>query len=88
MELQKGNAHPWEIMKHGVGKIRKAYVEGDIEGGSLTFGQVCGLIREIPTCRELIQTIVMEAENIMLSLEKKILPNGRPASPYLRVETG
>jgi len=86
--MNKGNADSWEIMKHGVGKIRKAYVEGDIDGGSLTFGQVCGLIKEIPTCRELIESIVMEAENIMVSIEKKILTNGRSKSPYLRVETG
>ncbi len=88
VKMNTGNADPWEIMKHGVGKIRKAYVEGDIEGGSLTFGQVCGMIQEIPTCQELIESIVIEAENIMLSIEKKILPNGKSASPYLRVETG
>jgi len=37
MNLAKNNADPWEIMQSGVGKIRKAYVEGDIEGGSLAF---------------------------------------------------
>lgn len=88
VKMNTGNADPWEIMKHGVGKIRKAYVEGDIEGGSLTFGQVCGMIQEIPTCQELIESIVIEAENIMVSIEKKIRTNGRSASPYLRVETG
>jgi NAD(P)H-dependent flavin oxidoreductase YrpB (nitropropane dioxygenase family) len=52
-------------MKAGVGKIRKAYVEGDLERGSLAFGQVCGLIEEIPTCQDLIQTIVREAQEII-----------------------
>ena len=74
LEMAKNKADPWEIMKHGVGKIRKAYVEGDIEGGSLVFGQVCGLIQDIPTCQELIESIVTEAENIMKSIQKKILP--------------
>ena len=64
-EMATNHAPPWEIMKAGVGKIRKAYVDGDLEGGSLAFGQVCGLINEIPTCRELIQTIVREAQEIM-----------------------
>jgi len=74
LEMARNKADPWEIMKHGVGKIRKAYVEGDIEGGSLVFGQVCGLIQDIPTCQELIESIITEAENIMKSIQKKILP--------------
>ena len=65
VEMAKNHAQPWEIMKAGVGKIRKAYVEGDLEGGSLAFGQVCGLIEEIPTCQDLIQTIVRDAQEII-----------------------
>jgi len=72
MELARNHADPWEIMKVGVGKIRKAYVEGDTVGGSLAFGQVCGLIQEIPSCRELIQGIVGETEAIMQSIKTKI----------------
>lgn len=71
-ELVRNNRDPWEIMKKGVGKIRKAYVEGDIDRGSLTFGQVCGLIQEIPTCQELIDDIVQEAEEVMKSINKKV----------------
>lgn len=74
VEMAKNYSDPWEIMKTGVGKIRKAYVEGDIEGGSLAFGQVCGLIQEIPTCQELIDGIMNEAEEIMESLETMIQP--------------
>jgi enoyl-[acyl-carrier protein] reductase II len=65
VEMAKNHTLPWEIMKAGVGKVRKAYVEGDLEGGSLAFGQVCGLIEEIPTCQDLIQTIVREAQEII-----------------------
>ena len=72
MEMTKNNAEPWEIMNSGVGKIREAYVEGNIEGGSLAFGQVCGLIQEIPTCRELIDNIVKETEAVIKSIDKKI----------------
>jgi hypothetical protein len=47
--MSRNDADSWEIMKTGVGKIRKACVEGDIEGGSLCFGQVCGYVPwEIP----------------------------------------
>jgi len=74
VELAKNNRDPWEIMKAGVGKIRKAYVEGDLDGGSLAFGQVCGLIQDVPTCQELIDTIVNEAEDIFQSLETVVQP--------------
>ena len=74
VEMVKNHADPWEIMKVGVGKIRKAYVEGDHEGGSLAFGQVCGLIQEIPTCQGLIDGIIEEAEGIFQSLETAVNP--------------
>ena len=76
VEMAKNNTDPWEIMKTGVGKIRKAYVEGDIEWGSLTFGQVCGLINDIPSCKELMESITAEAESIMESMQRKILSSG------------
>jgi NAD(P)H-dependent flavin oxidoreductase YrpB (nitropropane dioxygenase family) len=72
VEMARNGASPWEIMETGVGKIRKAYFEGDVEWGSLTFGQVCGLIDDIPTCRELIESITGEAEAIMKSMHQKI----------------
>ena len=72
LELAKNGADPWEIMQTGVGKIRKAYVDGDIEGGSLVFGQVCGLIREIPTCQELLDNIIREAEETMYAIGEKV----------------
>lgn len=72
LELAKNSADPWEIMQIGVGKIRQAYVEGDIEGGSLACGQVCGLIQETPTCRELIDNIIRETEEAMISIKEKV----------------
>jgi enoyl-[acyl-carrier protein] reductase II len=82
-QMGKDGADRWQIMKFGVGKIRKAYVDGDLEWGSVVCGQVCGLIREIPTCRELIESIVAEAEERMASLQLKIgaFENRTPAIP-------
>lgn len=71
-ELARNNAEPWEIMTAGVGKIRQAYVEGDIEGGSMAFGQVCGMIKDIPTCRELVESIIDQARDLLPGLENKI----------------
>ena len=73
LEMTKSKADPWEIMQHGVGKIRKAFVEGDLESGSFACGQVCGLIEDIPTCQELIERIVIEAEEVIGSMGEKFL---------------
>ena len=64
------------MMQYGVGRIRKAYVEGDLEGGSLAFSQACGLIHDVPSCWELIESLVREAEQILDSLDGKIRTNG------------
>ncbi len=39
--------------------------EGDVDGGLISTGQVVGLIRDIPTVRELVNGIVAEAEEVI-----------------------
>jgi enoyl-[acyl-carrier protein] reductase II len=72
LEMHKDHVDPWEMMQYGVGRIRKAYVEGDLEWGSLAFSQACGFIENVPSCKELIGSIMTEAEEIMKSLGKKV----------------
>lgn len=45
---------------------RLALETGDLEAGLIWAGQIQGLIHDIPTCAELIQRIVEEAEGIIL----------------------
>ena len=71
LDMAKKKADPWMTLKHGVGKMRKAFVDGDLDEGSLAFGQVCGLIHDIPTCQELIDSIIKEAEDVIGSIKKK-----------------
>jgi enoyl-[acyl-carrier protein] reductase II len=72
LDMAKSKVDPWEMMQYGVGRIRKAYVDGDLEWGSLAFSQVCGLIQEIPSCQELIESLVVGAEEIMKSMGSKV----------------
>jgi enoyl-[acyl-carrier protein] reductase II len=72
MEMAKSKVDPWEMMQYGVGRIRKAYVDGDLEWGSMAFSQACGLIEDIPSCQELLDCIVSEAEKIMKSMAKRV----------------
>jgi enoyl-[acyl-carrier protein] reductase II len=69
MRLDEGQAPPREHMALGIGRFRKAFLEGDAEWGSLAGGQVVGLIDDIPSCQELIQRIVNGAERILHRLE-------------------
>jgi nitronate monooxygenase len=44
---------------------RQALESGDLDAGLIWAGQVQGLINSIPSCRELLQTIVADAEAII-----------------------
>lgn len=46
---------------------REAMANGDIDGGIWTAGQVIGLIKDIPSCEELIHGMVADAEEIIKS---------------------
>lgn len=44
---------------------RKAEAEGDSDGGIWTAGPVVGLIDDLPTVRELVERMVLEAEEVI-----------------------
>ncbi|MBU2549048.1 MAG: nitronate monooxygenase [Proteobacteria bacterium] len=71
IKMAENEAPPWEILKAGVGKIRAAYVDGDIKGGSMACGQACGLVNNIPTCRELIDEIIQQAGERLREIQAK-----------------
>ena len=47
------------------GNQDKAWQTGDIDAGMVTVGMCGGLINDIPTCQQLVQTIVSDAEQIV-----------------------
>ncbi len=55
-------------MAAGLRRIEKALVSGDLEWGFMPCGQVCGRIHDIPSCQELIERIMREADEIILQL--------------------
>ncbi|HPF43200.1 MAG TPA: nitronate monooxygenase [Syntrophomonadaceae bacterium] len=46
-------------------KSKQAWVEGDVNAAALMVGQSIGLIKEVTTCAELIQSMVKDAEAIL-----------------------
>jgi len=48
--------------------LKAGLVDGDTRAGVLASGQVVGMLDDLPTCRELIDGIVAQAENILTGL--------------------
>ena len=62
----KGNATIDDIKPYVSGMVGKQmYETGDVESAVMSAGQIMGLIHDIPSCEELIQRIVREAEAII-----------------------
>lgn len=58
--LEKNNAPIEGIERLGVGRLKAAVVDGDIEYGSVMAGQIAGMVKDIKTCREIIDDIIRE----------------------------
>jgi len=54
-----------DIKDEVAGVYPKIMIDGDMEAGAWSCGMVAGLIHDIPTCRELIDRIMAEAEDII-----------------------
>ncbi|HOO36956.1 MAG TPA: nitronate monooxygenase [Deltaproteobacteria bacterium] len=66
--LRAEEGHPLMVLaRQAVGNMKhlKAINEGDVEGGILFAGQCCGGITDNPTTRELIDRIMIEAEETL-----------------------
>ncbi len=64
----------------------KAWSTGDIEAGMVTVGMSGGLINDIPTCEELVRTIVSDAEQIITErLAGIVAGTGGSGSPQSEV---
>ncbi|MDD5094629.1 MAG: nitronate monooxygenase [Dehalococcoidia bacterium] len=57
----------------GIDMVRKFASEGDVKGGVGPCGQVIGLVNDIPTCNELIERIIAQAERTSESVRAKAL---------------
>ena len=63
LEKAKGSAITFEdILTDVVGVYPKVMIDGDMDVGAWSCGMVAGLIHDIPTCKELIDEIMAEAE--------------------------
>ena len=67
VEIERAGGAKFEDVQHLVAgtRGRDALANGDTQGGIWSAGMVQGLIHDIPTCKELVDRIVAEAEEII-----------------------
>ena len=54
-----------DILPEVAGVYPKIMMEGTMDAGAWSCGMVAGLIHDIPTCQELIDRIMLQAEEII-----------------------
>ncbi len=65
-EKEKGAALSFDdILEQVVGVYPKVMLEGEMDAGAWSCGMVAGLIHDVPTCQELIDRIMAEADTII-----------------------
>ncbi|MBN1614599.1 MAG: nitronate monooxygenase [Deltaproteobacteria bacterium] len=68
---------PWVLARQAAGTVRhlKGIYDGDVEEGILFAGQAIGGICDMPSCKELMERIIAEAEQTFASLDAKVQKN-------------
>jgi nitronate monooxygenase len=54
-----------DIIEEVAGVYPKVMMEGEVDAGAWSCGMVAGLIHDVPTCRELLERIMSEAESLI-----------------------
>ena len=73
LEVEKRHGGLEEIIPLISGKrSEKAWENGDVDGAPLAVGQSIGLIKEIVSCRELLETMVQQAEHILSEIQRRL----------------
>jgi NAD(P)H-dependent flavin oxidoreductase YrpB (nitropropane dioxygenase family) len=73
LEVEKRHGGLEEIIPLISGKrSEKALESGDVDGAPLAVGQSIGLIKDIVSCQELLETIVREAERILSQIQRRL----------------
>lgn len=72
-EMEKNGAPPEEIENLGVGSLRVAMVEGDIENGTVMAGQVSAMVKRVQPAREILMDIINSAESVLGRLNEQVV---------------
>lgn len=70
VELEKSGITAEEFENLTVGSLRKAVQDGNLEEGSFMAGQIAGMIHDVKPCKEIIEEMFHDAENLIRNFEK------------------
>ena len=65
VDLEKNGASFEELEHLTLGGLRKAVVDGDVTNGSVMAGQSAAMVKEIMSCKDLIQKLVSETDALI-----------------------
>lgn len=64
LKLEKEGAAAESIEELGIGSLKKAVIDGDVDNGSVMSGQIAGLINKEQTSKEIVEELFTEAEKL------------------------
>ena len=65
LKMEKSDISFEEFEIKGMGALRKAVVEGDVDTGSVMSGQIAGLVKKEQSCKEIIDELVGETQSLI-----------------------
>ena len=65
IKLEKSNLSSSEIEALGKGGLQKAVLQGDVDNGSVMAGQIAGLVNKKQSCKEIVDELMNELEEIL-----------------------
>ena len=70
-QMERDQVAPEELEKLGVGRLRDAMVDGDVQFGSVMSGQIAGMVKKEETAKEIILDVITGAEQVLKGLGVK-----------------
>ncbi|WP_346896630.1 enoyl-[acyl-carrier-protein] reductase FabK [Clostridium sp. UBA7503] len=71
LRLEKSGISAEELEQLGVGGLKKAVIDGDVDNGSIMAGQIAALIKKEESCEEIIKDFVEGTETLLKSMINK-----------------
>lgn len=68
--LEKENATAEEIEQLGVGGLKRAFLDGDTQMGSLMAGQSAAMVKEIEPCADIIKSYFADIDSVLIKIKE------------------
>ena len=65
LELEKSGASFDELEKIAAGSLRNAVIDGDVKRGTVMAGQIAGMIKDVKSCKQIIDDIMAQATKLL-----------------------